>query len=186
MLGLLAAGYRNAVRQPVVDGEVDIEPDWEVEIESLIAAAFRRECDAEFDGGALPLDVDRLALPEDFARGLGAAAEDAHDEFATSGADQPIESDDLAPSDGDRDILEALAGKMPGFKQHLAEGDRLLVVDLLDCAVDHQGHEFVLVGLLDVARANERPVAQHRYPVSELEHLFEAVADVDDGDAAIP
>ena len=34
--------------------------------------------------------------------------------------------------------------------------------------------------------ATIRPVAQHRHPVGEQEHLLEPVADVDDGDAAVP
>ena len=66
----------------------------------------------------------------------------------------------------------------------LADRNLVLVIDLLDRAVDHQRDEFGLVGLADLARGHERAVAQHRDPVAKLEHLFETMADVDDRDAA--
>ena len=57
------------------------------------------------------------------------------------------------------------------------------MIDLLDRPVDHQRDEFGLVGFADLAGGDERAVAQHRDPVAQLEHLFEAMADVDDRDA---
>src|SRR5579863_4458064 len=125
MLGFLAGGDCHAMRQPVVDRQVDVEPDREVEIEALVAPALRRHRDAEPYGLSLRADVDWLALPEDFAARLGVAAEDAHGEFATAGADETIEADDFAPLDGQRNVLEALAGKAARFQQRLAERYRL-------------------------------------------------------------
>ena len=63
-------------------------------------------------------------------------------------------------------------------------GDVVLVVDLIDRAIDHQRDEIGLVGLRDPPRPHQRAVAQHRDAVAQLEHFLEAVADVDDRHAA--
>ena len=50
---------------------------------------------------------------------------------------------------------------------------------------DHHRDQLVGAGLRDLPGADVGAVAQHRDPVREHEHLLEAVADVDDADAAL-
>src|SRR3569833_557320 len=121
MLALLATRNGEAVRQPVVDWQVDVEADRQVEVETLVSPALRRHRDAELDGFAGGADVDRLAFPHDVTGSLGIAPEDTHGELAAAGANQAIEAHDLAAAHGDRDILEPLARKAAGLEQDLAE-----------------------------------------------------------------
>src|SRR6185437_47570 len=185
VLGLFTAGDGDAVRQPVVDGQVDVEADLQVEIESLVAPALGSHRDAELDRLPLGANIDGLALPQDFTGGPGIVAEHAHGEFAAPRADEAVKTDDLAAANAERNILEAFAREVPGLEQHFADRHLLLVIDLLDRAVDHQGHQLVLVGVLDVPGADQGAVAQYRDAIGELEHLLEAVADVNDGDALV-
>ncbi|MNT99371.1 hypothetical protein D3C72_2422020 [compost metagenome] len=56
----------------------------------------------------------------------------------------------------------------------------LLVIDLFDRAVDHQGDQFGVVGLADLSRADMGAIAQHRDTIGELKDFLHAVADIDD------
>src|SRR3569833_1032666 len=185
MLALLATRNGEAVRQPVVDWQVDVEADRQVEVETLVSPALRRHRDAELFGFAGGADVDRLAFPHDVTGSLGIAPEDTHGELAAAGANQAIEAHDLAATHGDRDILEPFARKAAGLEQDLAERNGLFVVDLLDGPIDHQRHQLILGGVLDVARAHQSAVAQDGDAIGEVENLLEPMADVDDGDAAV-
>ena len=111
------------------------------------------------------------------------AAEHALDEFAAAGADEAIESDDLAFAHFNRDIVKTLAGEPFGREDRRADRDGVLVIDLFDRAVDHQRDQGGFVRFVDAAGADERAVAQDRDAVAELEHLLEPMADIDDGDA---
>ena len=184
-LRLLAPRQQEPVRQPVVDRQVEVEPDRQIEVEPLVAAALGRHRDAERDRLPFIANVDRLPLPQRLARGLWIAAENAHCKFAAPRADQPVKPDHLAAPHRDRNVLEALAREVPRFQQHLAERHRLLVIDLIERAVDHHRDQLGFVGVADIARGDQIAVAQHRYPVCQFEHFLEPVADVDDGNALV-
>ncbi|MCY1246109.1 hypothetical protein D9M72_593140 [compost metagenome] len=124
--------------------------------------------------------MDLPPLPVDLAGRQVLAAIEAEREFAASGTDQAVEADDLAGVNGERHVLEAGAAQAAGFDDHVARRKMLLVIDLLDRAVDHQGDQFGVVGLADLSRADMGAVTQHRDTIGQLEDFLHAVADVDD------
>ena len=58
-------------------------------------------------------------------------------------------------------------------------------MDVADVAVRHVADQLALVGRPDHARGDERAVAQDDNALAELEHLLQAMADVDDGDTLV-
>ena len=175
-----------AAGEAPVDRKVEVEADRQREAEALVAAALGRERDAALHRVLLAANLDRLALEDDGAGRLRPPAEDRHRAFAAAGADEAVEPDDLARAHAEGHIREPGAGEVLHVEERRAESDLLLVVDLLDRAVDHQPHQLGLVRLGDPARADEGAVAQDRDPRCELEHLLHAMADVDDRHAAAP
>ena len=123
--------------------------------------------------------VDRLALPEDLAAGLGEAAEQALHELAAAGADEAVEPDDLAAADPERNVLEALAGEVFPFRRISAP--KGIVSLWWICSIERlimPAMSFCLVGLGDALGGDQRAVAQDRDAVGELEDLFEAMAEI--------
>ena len=171
------------VAQPVEDRQVDVEADRQVEAKPLVAAAFRRKRDAELHRGAFVADLDLLAHPVDFAGRRRLAAVEPEREFAASGADQAVKTDDLAA------LTDSETSSKPGPERPRTSrivspiGNLFLVIDLFDRAVDHQRDQLGVVRLADIARADMGAVAQHRDAVGKLEDLFHAMADIDDRDA---
>src|SRR3954447_6071794 len=107
-------------------------------------------------------------------------AEHALGEFAAPGADQSIESDDLAATDRERYVGEARSAQVPHIEQHLSERDRLLVVHFLDGPSHHVADELALVRLGNDTGRYELAVPKDRHPVGQLEDLLQAMADIDD------
>ena len=93
--------------QQLEDRQVDVESDAEVQAQTLVPAAFRRERDAEVHRLPLAADRDVPPSPDDAAAGRRTAAEDALHELASTGADEAIEPDDLALPHPDGNVLEA-------------------------------------------------------------------------------
>ena len=82
---------------------------------------YRGEFPAMRDRVALASDLDGPALPPDGAGRLWLAAEERHDAFAASSADEPVEADDLALAHLKRDVSEARAGQAFDLNQRAAE-----------------------------------------------------------------
>ena len=74
---------------------------------------------------------------------------------------------------------------MPHFQHHGADLGRLLGEEIVDGAPDHHADQFGFAGIADVLRADVFAVAQHGHAVGQLKDLVEAVADVNDADAAL-
>ena len=87
--------------QTLIDRKIDVESDSQIQAKTLITPAFGYKGDAEPDGVLFLADFDRVAVPENLPASLGEASKDALHELAASGADQAIESDDLAVPDPD-------------------------------------------------------------------------------------
>ena len=89
----------------------------------------------------------------------------------------------LARTDGERDVANVLIGDAGEFEDDIAEGCGLAVEELGEVTPHHHPHEFVVVGLADQLRADERAVTQDGDPVGELEDLTHPMRDVGDRDA---
>ena len=76
--------------------------------------------------------------------------------------------------------METKSGEGFRLEDCRADRDALLVVDLLDRAVDHQCDEVGFVRFCDGARADQRAVAQDGDPVAKFKHFLETMAYVDD------
>src|SRR6185312_15594556 len=182
----LGAGDQEIPADALVDRQVEVQGYRQVEAQALVAPAFGGQRHAEPHRVLFGIDRDLLAVPQDAAGGFPVAAVNGGDEFAAAGADQPVETDDFAGADRYRHILEPFPGKVLRLENGRARREMLLVINLLDRAVDHHRDQFGIVGFGDIPGPDQSAVAQHRDAIGQLEHLLHAVADVDDGHAFGP
>ena len=131
-------------------------------------------------------EVHQAVAEVDTAGGAGAHAEDGLQKLGSAGADQAIQTEDLALADVKGDILQVrlvLGGKVLDRQDRLAG----LVVDrreaVLERTADHCGDQLVHVGVLGALGHDEVAVTKHRDVVADLEDLVHLVRDVDERDA---
>jgi hypothetical protein len=81
--------------------------------------------------------------------------------------------------------LQRPAHEIARFEDRRADRRHRLREEALEPPPDHHLHEFANVGVGDIARADIGAVAQHRDAVGDRKNLIQAVADINDADAAL-
>src|SRR5690606_12158659 len=164
--------------------------------------------DTGTDRGAGVAATNGLAGDADFARGALVEAEDGVEQFRAASADEAADADDLAGTDGKRDVPHApRRGHAADFEEHLAAGalSGVAARDRLDggglagflagglcggagvgreAAADHLLDEGGLIDGGDVGGGDVTAVAQDGDAVAGGEDLAHAVRHIDDGQAA--
>ena len=134
-----------------------------------------------------PLDGDGSP-----AQALGGAEKGLQD-LRPAGAEQPEDAEDLTAADGEADIAHggppaAAASRhlerepfdpQRGTRRRWPRHD----IMLQKLAADHQADQLAAAEVADRQAAHAAAVAQHGDPRGKLEHLIQAMRDVDDGHA---
>ncbi len=125
-----------------------------------------------------PLQCNRSGRPLD----AGERAQELHLPVSLGARD----AEDLALADREVDRPEPRAPELARSRAERLVGRRPVALGEgeLERATDHQGDQVVLGHAGDVERALAHPVTQHRHAIGDAEHLRQAVAHVDDADAA--
>ena len=167
-------------------GEREIVQDAHRPHQALGAAIFRHVGDALCARGLGRVDPHAFAVEADLAGLARRHAEQGLREFAAAGAHEPRKADDLARAHGEADALgHRPAHEIARLEHRRADRRDGLGEEALDPPPDHHLHEFADVGVGDVARADIGAVAQHGDAIGDRENLVEAMADIDDPDAAL-
>lgn len=157
-------------------GEADVALDGHVHHQSLGPAVLRYECQARghrHTGGAWP---EFLSEHLDLTSVEPVHAEHGARHFASSGADESRQADDLASPYFEGDVGEdSFAGQPPHGEGNLARLGVLLRIELVEIAADHPAHEVVLGESVEEFTADQGAVAQGRHALAQLEDLFQAV-----------
>ncbi len=119
-------------------------------------------------------------------------ADQRQEQIGAAGADQSREPDDLAASDRERHVAQAIASRPPVItNRQVLDPQPLLGIAgyrherwPLDVAADHQAHQFRLGNSRGIASSHTLAVTKHGDPVGQPQHLVESMGDVDDGDTA--
>ena len=154
--------------------------------QALAAAILGHIGDAQALGLAGARDPDLPAVDQHLAAIGRPQPEDRLGELAAPRPDQAREAHHLARAQHQVHVVEArMLREAADLEQRLADLRLELGEQVLDPAADHHVDEIVLAHVGNVSGRDIGAVAQHRDPVGEHEDLLEAVADVDDADAAL-
>ncbi len=130
-----------------------------------------------------------LAVQVDRAAGIGVAAHDAVEQLGPPGAHQPVQAEDLAGPQRQRDMVDGIAAGRARQADRLGPEDlrpRRPVArrrEILHGGADHLPHDPGHVDLPHPLMAGDAAVAQHGDEVADPHQLLQPVRDVDDGDA---
>ncbi|MCY1226554.1 hypothetical protein D9M72_387890 [compost metagenome] len=148
---------------------------------ALAAALFGHIDDAAADrlGGAA--DHEHLAIEPDRTSGRPGDADQRLHEFRSAGADETVETEDLAAAKLEIDVLELGRVAVARNGEHRrADHHFLLRVDRTDGAADHEAHQFVLADIGNQALIHHRSIAEDGVAIGNAEDLVELVTDEED------
>ena len=133
---------------------------------------------------------DVFSFEQDFARyPAPPVMEEAHDQFCPPRADQARHTEDLAFTQDEIDIGNGLIdigiedGPVLHLEDDLTGSAHFPRVNIRQFTADHEGDQLILVELFLILRGDRLAVTQDGDAVGEVEDLFQAVGDVDTGDA---
>ena len=137
-------------------------------------------CAFQLDGGAVHLQPHRPAKPL-------VEAEDRPQEFRSTGTGQPRDAEDFAPPTLEADgVWQGGGAQVLHGQMHRQVGHRVpftgLEIRIDTCHFPNQGR---LGKLAAAPRQAHLAIAQHRYLVAHVEHVPQAVRDVDHGHSGI-
>ncbi len=118
--------------------------------------------------------------------GGGRGAAEAHDEIFLSVPDQPANSEDLAATQLEIDVVRRGGAESPGLQDNLVGRMRDMGrKQVLRIATNHQPHEAVGIETGQRTIRADGAVLQDRHVIAEVEDLIEPVRNVEDGDALV-
>ena len=139
------------------------------------------EGDAGRHGFLGPGEADGAAVEQQLARPDGEVAEQHPEQLGSAAAEQAGDAEDLAPAEPEAHVSQRAAGEVAGLEHDL------VTVDLghlgehpVEGTTDDELDQPCLGQLGPWHRPHHRAVAQDADPVGDVEHLVEAVGDVDD------
>ena len=137
------------------------------------------------DGARRRADADVSAFEPHPAREQPVGAEEGAGQLGSSRSEQAVDAEHLALVKAERDVAQAFDGLEPlSLEDHPVGRVRLLADGVHHRPADHHADDVRAGRTVDIDRADHGAVPQHRDPVGQLEHLLEAVRDVDDREAA--
>ena len=109
------------------------------------------------------------------------SAKDAACHLGPTASHQTEHPQDLAPPQRERDVRKgSFLGQVPHLQSSLHSGRSSDGEDLPQGPPNHHLDQLVLIGLLRFDGADQLAVLEHRDPIRDLEHLIQAVRDVQD------
>ena len=94
---------------------------------------------------------------------------------------QPSEAQDLPFFQREVNILNAVSGKMLHPKHFFAQVYLAARIALRQLSSNHQIHQFLSAGVLDVQCLDVLAVPHNRHPVTDFEQFLQAVRNIDNG-----